>query len=65
MKNEEVKIKLTADVKPFQDSLSTLTKNINTVISDMTQFDALIDSCSKKQLKNIASTLSNEIEDAN
>lgn len=65
MKNEEVKIKLTADVKPFQDSLSILTKNINTVVNDMTQFDALIESCSKKQLKNIASTLSNEIEDAN
>lgn len=65
MKNEEVKIKLTADVKPFQDSLSVLTKNINTVVNDMTQFDALIESCSKKQLKNIASTLSNEIEDAN
>ena len=53
MKNEEVKIKLTADVKPLQDSLSTLTRNINTVVDDMTQFDALIDRCSKKQLKNI------------
>lgn len=65
MKNEEVKIKLTADVKPLQDSLSTLTRNINTVVNDMAQFDALIDRCSKKQLKNIASTLSSEIEDAN
>ena len=65
MKNEEVKIKLTADVKPFQDTLSTLTKNLNIVVNDMQQFDALIESCSKKQLKNIDSTLSNEKEDAN
>lgn len=65
MKNEEVKFKLTADVSNFKASVNEVIDNMTILKTDMTDFNALIDNCNKKQLKDIASIAVKQFEEVN
>ena len=65
MKNEEVKFKLTADVSNFKASVNEVIENMTILKTDMTDFNALIDNCNKKQLKDIASIAVKQFEEVN
>ena len=61
--NEEVRISLTANTKPFQESMKNSIKTIDYAIQSMTDFNAMIDNANKKSLKDMASTVKSQIKD--
>ena len=61
--NEEVRISLTANVKPFQEAMKNSIKTIDYAIQSMTDFNAMIDNANKKNLKDMTSTIKGQIKD--
>lgn len=61
--NEEVKISLTANVKPFRDAMRQAIKDIDLASIHMEDFNTIVENASGAQLKKIASQLKQSVQE--
>ena len=62
MKNEEVMISIKANIEPLRKSMQQMINDVGLGVSKMEDFNAVINSANKKELKGITKNLTTEIE---